>query len=204
MSPCRLLPVLPVACNLLKSLDLAGCLVGCSPVPSVVRNPLKTLGLPVLAGPLLRNPHTPYRPRGRGRSLGSALPSGGLAPLRRPFFCTSSPPGALKQGWCGKSRSGMFCPIVLAQVFSAGCGICRTITPDRSLIDVERLGYLAVRQLLLGKQDRQLLALLPRSFDCLVEFDGLGKCLDGFKPAMPWRAAREAEAVAALDLKESA
>ena len=93
MSPCRLLPVLPVACNLLKSLDIAGCLVSCLPVPSVVRNPLKTLGVPVLAGPLLRNPHTPYRPRGRGRSLGSALPSGGLAPLRRPFFCTSSPPG---------------------------------------------------------------------------------------------------------------
>jgi hypothetical protein len=56
MSPCRLLPVLPVACNLLKSLDIAGCLVSCLPVPSVVRNPLKTLGVPVLAGPLLRNP----------------------------------------------------------------------------------------------------------------------------------------------------
>jgi hypothetical protein len=83
----------PVPRNPLKTLNLAGCLVGCSPVPSVVRNPLKTLGSPVLAGPLSRNPHTPYRPRGRGRSLGSALPSGGLAPLRRPFFCTSSPPG---------------------------------------------------------------------------------------------------------------
>jgi hypothetical protein len=97
MSPCRLLPVLPVACNILKSLDIAGCLVSCLPVPSVVRNPLKTLGVPVLAGPLLRNPHTPYRPRGRGRSLGSALPSGG----RRPFFCTSSPPGV-----CAHCREG--------------------------------------------------------------------------------------------------
>jgi hypothetical protein len=72
----------PVPRNPLKTLNLAGCLVGCSPVPSVVRNPLKTLGSPVLAGPLSRNPHTPYRPRGRGRSLGSALPSGG----RRPFL----------------------------------------------------------------------------------------------------------------------
>ena len=41
----------PVPRNPLKTLNLAGCLVGCSPVPSVVRNPLKTLGSPVLAGP---------------------------------------------------------------------------------------------------------------------------------------------------------
>jgi len=51
---------------------------------------------------------------------------------------------ALKQGWCGKSRSGVFCPIVLTQVLFAGCGICRSITPDRSFIDVERLGDLPV------------------------------------------------------------
>jgi|HubBroStandDraft_2_1064218.scaffolds.fasta_scaffold146044_2 hypothetical protein len=66
---------------------------------------------------------------------------------------------ALKQGWCAKRRSGVFRPIVLTQVFFAECVICRSITSDRCLTDIERLGDLAVRQLLLGKQDRQLLAL---------------------------------------------
>ena len=45
-------------------------------------------------------PPYPHSPRERGRSLGSALP-GGLTPLRRPFFCTSSLPGV-----CAHCREG--------------------------------------------------------------------------------------------------
>ena len=94
----------PTPRNPLKTLNLAGCLVGCSPVPSVVRNPLKTLGSPVLAGPLSRNPHTPYRPRGRGRSLGSAYPLAGLLPFGGPFSAPLRLPASVFIAARGRER----------------------------------------------------------------------------------------------------
>jgi len=66
---------------------------------------------------------------------------------------------ALKQGGCAIWRTGAFRPFGFVHVFFARCAIWRKVASNSGFTAVQRLGDLAVRQLLLGKQDRQLLAL---------------------------------------------
>jgi|ERR1700722_5896711 hypothetical protein len=118
-------------------------------------------GAACLFEPLAPKPTALHPVRRELEAIALAFIPFGLSRVIGLGFIGDQPRGslALKQGWCAKRRMGMFRAIGLTQVLFFGCAIWRSIAPDRCLTDVERLGYLAVRQLLLGKQDRQLLAL---------------------------------------------
>ena len=111
------LPVLPVACNPLISFNLAGCL----PVCSVPLKPLKTLNLPVLAGCVVWNPHTPYSAyrRALGRAVGRRVLFGG--DFRKP--CTVPHlPSAL--GHTRDIRNPCNFPLGVGPAHFAGCFGC--------------------------------------------------------------------------------
>ena len=71
--PCRCVPVVALARKSLKTLRRAGwragpCRRGCG-----CRKSLKTLSVAVRAGARVKNPHTPYSPKGSARALLTGL-----------------------------------------------------------------------------------------------------------------------------------
>jgi hypothetical protein len=71
--PCRCVPVVALARKSLKTLRRGGWRAGACRYAWAACNPLKTLSVAVRAGARVKNPHTPYSPKGSARALPTGL-----------------------------------------------------------------------------------------------------------------------------------